>query len=58
MAHAAVLTGGFPVLLIKVATAFFSFPWRIRQPHGCPGLGLELTGERCFRFIAGGSKRQ
>jgi len=34
MAHAAILNGGFPVFLIKVATAFFSFRWQIRQPHG------------------------
>lgn len=35
MAHAAILTDGFPVFLIKVARAFFSFQWQIRQPHGC-----------------------
>lgn len=31
MAHAAILTDGFPVFLIKVARAFFSFQWQIRD---------------------------
>lgn len=35
MAHAAILTDGFPVFLIRVASACFSFPWQIRQLHGC-----------------------
>jgi cation diffusion facilitator CzcD-associated flavoprotein CzcO len=35
MTHAAILTGGCPVILITVAKAFFSFSWQIRQPYGC-----------------------
>lgn len=35
-APAAILRGDFPVFLIKLAQAVFSFRWQIRQPHGCP----------------------